>query len=543
MGIDYRNERSLFLQTSRTHGDFSFNGGYTSNPASPGGTGNGYADFLLGLPNNGRRTFELSLYGDLWKSWHFFVQDDWKVTDNLSLNLGFRYEYSPPALNNTGGIASFDTEIDPSRGRIIVSSDERGNINLDAQRIGRRVYDLFRDVIVPSSELGLPQSLSKYNKMDFAPRFGFAWQPFGNSKTVLRGGYGIFYLVDSSNVKTNNILSPPWFFAENAPNPSPIPTRSFENYFLGVAFPSAFAAPGITAQPLLNLRTPYEQEWNLAVQRSITTDTAVEIAYVGKKGTHLENSTALNAPLPGANAIQNRRPFPRFGAGSLISRDGLSNYHALQIKGERRFTRGLSFVGHYTFSKAIAETGLEGSGTVQNPRDRRGSRGIANYDIRHRAVISAVYEIPAPQESTRWRNIIAKGWQLNTIVTLQSGLPFTPDTGLDIANTGVAGQRPDRLGSGEGSRTLERWFNPSDFVRPQPSLMETQVSIFCVRMVGRTWTSRYPRDSILTRDGRPSSAPKFLIYLIIRISDCRLLTSPCRPPVELPLRPTRASSS
>lgn len=466
-GFDVRHERVMFWQTLRTHGDFAFDGQYTANPASPAGTGDAFADFLLGLPSVGRRSFELDLYGDVWKSWHFYVQDDWKVTPNLTLNLGLRYEYSPPAVPNTLGAATFDTDIDPARGRIIVSSDDDGRINFSAQRYSERLYNLFREFFVTTKDVGLPSSLSKSHKRDFAPRFGFAWRPAGNSNTVIRGGYGIFYIVDSANFKTFNISTIPFGFPENINNTAGIPNRTFENFFLGVPFPAALGLPSINAISQLYLFNPYEQEWNFGMQRALPGQTTVELAYVGKKGTHLEHYPSLNVPTPGEGAVQQRRPFPRFSSGSWMTRDGSSNYNSLQVRAERRFARGLSFLSSYTWSKAIGDVSGDGGGVpLQDVRNRRGSRGLLAWDVAHRVVGSFVYQIPFPKVSTSWVNTAFGNWQLGGILTLQGGSPFTPNITLDRANVGRGDQRPDRLGSGEGPKTLAKWFEPTDFVIP-----------------------------------------------------------------------------
>lgn len=385
---------------------------------------------------------------------------------NLTLNLGLRYEYSPPPTNNQNAMASFDTEINPAAGRIIVASDDSGQINFTAQRVAKPAYELFRSVFVTSRDLGLPSSLAHTDKRDFAPRVGFAWQPKGAGKTVVRGGYGIFYLVENASPRTSSTTGViPWSFTDRPSNARPVPDRTFENFFLGQTFPSTVAVPAIHHFPQFSYTSPYEQEWNLAVQHSLAPETILEVGYVGKLGLHLWNTMSLNAPDPGPGTVQNRRPFRQFSSGTSRTHDGLANYHGLQVKMERRFSRGLALLGHYTYSKSIIETYNSGEGAnIQDFRDRAGSRGRSDTDLRHRAVLTWTYTLPSP--AGRLARHVLGGWQTSSLITLQSGPPFTPGISVDNANTGTSAQRPDRIGSGEGPKTLDQWFNPAAFVMP-----------------------------------------------------------------------------
>src|SRR5262249_21734355 len=156
----------------------------------------------------------------------------------------------------------------------------------------------------------------------------------------------------------------------------------------------------IDSFPLLNLRTPLEQEWNLSIGRSLSPSVHVQVAYVGKQMTHLESNQPFNIPFPGPGVIQNRRPYQRFGNGSNFTHSGTTNYHGLQATAERRFARGLSLLSAYTWSKAISTVcGAEGT-ACQDPYNERASRGVAAYDVPHRFVFSSVYELPSPALSS-----------------------------------------------------------------------------------------------------------------------------------------------
>jgi hypothetical protein len=456
-GFEYRRLRAITRDTAYNRGSFAFSGTYTQNPASAGGTGSAFADLLLGLPASATRSYPIETNGTYGNYYAGYFQDDWRVTRNLTLNLGLRYEYGPFFSGVRNVLAGFD----PSTGKIILPEP----IDLTAQPVAQRAYPFYQDVIVTNRSMGLPDSITPSPKTNFAPRFGFAWQPM--ERAVVRGGFGIFWNYPINDILGNNFLAPPFILYDTALNPAPIPNRTFGDFFLGAPLPSAFGTPSISAAPIQG-RNAYTNEWNLSVQRALTRSLSLEAAYVGQKGTHLQRRQPVNRPLPGPGAVQSRRPFPRFSDISVGAWDTDSNYHSLQLRAEQRLARGLSFTASYAFSKSIDNNSDYGGG-VLDFTNLRLDRALSDFDVRHRFVASYTYELPFGADRLRLpgaANALIAGWQVSGIVTLQSGLPFTPGVSGDFANTG-SGNRPNRIASGTVSDpTIDRWFDVSAFTVP-----------------------------------------------------------------------------
>jgi hypothetical protein len=463
-GIDFREQRNENFNSATNSGTFNFRGGYTNNPQAPAGTGNPFADYLVGLPADANRSYPRNLFGNRFRNYHYYVQDDWKVTARLTLNLGVRYEFNPWPFGLRNQLTLFDTSV--PGGRIILSAP----VDLDAQQVARPAFEIFRDVIVTTTDLGLPRQIQYNDRNNWAPRAGFAWRPFGN-RTVLRGGYGIFYNLVNGNGRTGGIINPPFLVDEQVFNNTPIPNRDFRDFFQ--APPPAASVPPTVDSRSLRQRSPYEQTWNLTIQRELAANLALEVGYLGKRGVHLERDIQFNQPFPGPGAIQARRPFPRFGNGILRDDGSFAIYHSLQTKLEKRFSQGMTFLVSYAWSKSIDDVSTDIGPTAQNPRDFRNERGVSDFDIPHILVASYLYELPFGKgkrflgDAGRGVNFLLGGWQFGGIATFRSGFPFTPRINLDVANNGINTQRPNRTGSGKlANPTLDAWFNRNDFTLP-----------------------------------------------------------------------------
>lgn len=455
-GAHFRRYDTATTNAARSRGDFTFNGTFT---------GNAWPDFLLGLPFQGRRTFPRNLFGIKYLyNEHFFFQDDWKVSPRLTVNLGLRYELNHQlrVVNNQNASA------DPVLRRIVVASDESGKINFNGQQVGRFLFPLFQDVIVPSSQVGLDGSLRRLDKNNFAPRLGLAWRPT-NGPLVLRAGYGVFYgLIQGNRAESTGIVNAPFLADElNNFNTTPNPTKNLANMFSPVS-------QGLNLVPLSffqleeRVRDPFFQQWNFAVQTLLGSAISVEGAWVGAKGTRIEFSRPVNVPRPGPGSIQDRRLWPRFAAGSYVENSGYSTYNAFQSKIEMRVWRGLSWLSSYAFAKSIDNLSSDVQGfSSQDPNNNNAEKGASDYDVKHRWVLSANYNLPFARTSRHALAQLVKNWELGSIATVQSGLPFTPSIATDPANTGTS-LRPDRLGSGKlDNRTLARDFDPTAFRLPQ----------------------------------------------------------------------------
>ncbi len=455
-GAHLRRYDTATTNAARSRGDFTFSGTYTSNS---------WADFLLGLPFQGRRTFPRNLFGIKYlNNEHFFFQDDWKVSPRLTLNLGVRYElnHQLQTVNNQ------NASTDPVSRRIVVASDSSGKINTDGQQVGRFLFPLFRDVIIPSSQVGLDGSLRHLDRNNFAPRLGLAWRPTAGS-LVVRFGYGFFYgLIQGNRAESTGIVNAPFLADELSNfNTTPAPTKNLANMFSPIS-------QGLNLVPLNffqidpNTRDPYFQQWNATVQKVVKNVLSIEGAWVGAKGTRIEFSRPVNVPLPGPGAIQDRRLWTRFASGSYVENSAYSTYNAFQAKVEMRAWRGISWLSSYAFAKSIDNLSGDVQGFAsQDPNNSNAEKGPSDYDVKQRYVFSGNWAMPFAKDSRGVLAHIVKGWELGSIVTLQSGLPFTPSIATDPANTGTS-LRPDRLATGKiDNRTLARDFDPTAFRVPQ----------------------------------------------------------------------------
>lgn len=465
-GADLRRDFFTSTNAAFSRGSFSFSGQYT---------GTGLGDFLTGYPVSAARDFPRNIFGETVNNYHFYAQDDWKVNSHLTLNLGLRYEFNPQPQYFQNQASWFD----PVTGQIAVSL-YHGQPNLVTQQVARFAYAQFQQYFVTPSQVGLPNNLLVNQYDNWAPRLGFAFRPFNNNKTVVRGGGGIFYLLESgNNTVSQPILNLPFIVDENKSQPTVngFPTEQIQNFFQPFSVNSQFNTPLANSfNP--NNRTPRLYEWNVAVQRALTPNLALDVAYVGSKGTYLEQFLPFNIPPISPNdnrPVQQRVPFPAFAVdGSFLSDGGNSSYNSLQVKLEKRFSHGLSFLVSYVYGKTIDQGGGQYSFSG-DPNNLRTERGPADYDMQQRAVVSFEYELPFGRGRTfmssapKAVDLILGGWQLGGIVTAQSGLPFTPLLGsADPANVNRAyGYRPDVIGSPAlANPSIQEWFNVNAFAVP-----------------------------------------------------------------------------
>ncbi|HYY94608.1 MAG TPA: TonB-dependent receptor, partial [Pyrinomonadaceae bacterium] len=358
-------------------------------------------------------------------AWGAFVQDNFKVRPNLTLELGLRYDW------NMSPTERFDRFV---------------------------VFDPVTDSLVRVNN-GIAPVYHTNNK-NFQPRFGFAWDPFGNGKTSIRGAYAVLVDQPVTNVVTPTSANPP------LATPLTVTTSGTNLHFENAR--AAAGAAGLAPQTVdHNFDNAYVQSWNLNAQREVMRGLGVTIGYFGSKGTHLRISRNINQPVGGV------RPFARLSASSpilpgsalanitQIESTGNSSYNALWATAEKRLARGWQFNTSYTWSKAIDYNSLNSQGViVQNSYDLRNSRGLADFDARHRFVFSTIYALPF--KGSR----LVDGWQLGAIVQAQSGNPVNIITSISAFN-GVANTlRPDVTGTPSIIGSVDRWFDTSVFVNP-----------------------------------------------------------------------------
>lgn len=424
------------LVAAQSRGRFNFNGRWTST-STDARRQEPYADFLLGYLNSTNRRVNSITDYVFASSASAFFQDDWKVRRDLTLNLGLRYELYGPPYDKRGQWTNFV----PQAGAIILA--------------GNPAY---------------PRSLVHTDKNNFGPRVGFAWRPFGQTRTVVRGGYGIFYGWNLLGTLQASLGTNAPFTMLEAYQRDPADA-------LGLTFSNPFPqgrgnVTGINQPKGIDLHapTPYLQNYNFTIERDLGRGTALEIAYVGSKGTHLGHQWDLNQPLRGPDAPRPfPRPFPAFAAIQFFSFDAISNYNALQASLRARHRR-LDMRINYTFSKSIDEgsnlTGASAGGYdgLQDSRNRSLERGLSDFDRRHAFVASAIYSLPASVASgPRWLRPLFAGWQVSSILKMYAGTPVTPQMGSVNLDLGEA-RRPDRLGQGTlPDPRPEMWFDMDAF--------------------------------------------------------------------------------
>jgi outer membrane receptor protein involved in Fe transport len=460
IGADLR--RFMWSSQSATvgRGDLSYSGDYT---------GDAWADFLLGIPVFAFRQYPQDNYNQLSYNYAFYVQDDWRVAPNLTINLGLRYEYDTWPVDSRNQVTSFD----PASGKFAVGHKTGQDPDLAAQTLAPLAWTLFRDLMVKAGDIGLPNRTLRFpDKNNWSPRLGLAYRPSFLKNTVFRAGYGIFYegLMNGNNYSNFTATSIPWIISQGVNNTLPTPTLDNQHLFAPFDAPGA-ASPAI--QPILydpRARIPYIQEWNVAIQRQLDRSTSLEVAYVGNKGTKLETNAPFNRAVPGPSADSSlRRPFPGLSEGFAVRDISSSIYHSMQVKLERMYSNGMALIASYTLAKSIDDCSGDQNNGAQDQYNLRAERGLSDFDYRHRLSVGYIYELPfgkgkALKPANPVLQYLVSGWEVSGIVSLQSGSPFTIYSGRDVANTGSGNQRPDRIASGKLDHpTVDRWFDTSAF--------------------------------------------------------------------------------
>jgi hypothetical protein len=411
-------------------------------------TQNALADLLLGLPSYTLAARSDTLQAARTGATSAFATDTWRVSRNLTLSLGLRYERNQPAYDANDAASVYD----PGSMRIV--------------RLG---------------EGGMPRGGFHPDRSNLAPRLSLALRPSGSDRVVVRTGWGVYYNFSDLATGQGIYFNPP-FFRALLFFPSPFAPLTIDQ-----PWPEGQAAPvppSVTTYDR-NLRTSYAQQWNFTVQAELIEDTVLSVGYSGSRGTKLIGARDINQPAP-SPAQPNYRPLPTFGDINLIASSFDSVYHSLQTQFQCRFQTGLTGLFSYTWSKSIdnASNFFASAGDANYPQDSNNiaaERARSSFDVPHRFTGSFVYELPFGPGKTwgsGWRGGTAKllgNWQLNGIVTLQSGQPYTvalPGE-FDNSNTGRssygfgAGDRPDLVGDPNlASPDPQRWFDGSAFALP-----------------------------------------------------------------------------
>jgi len=455
-GTEFLHVQTKINDLNATIGRMNFEGRFTNRAVG---------DLLLGLPSQLALTsFTVMDQGQDMQ--FYFIQDDFKVKPNLTLNLGLRYEYSTPPREKNNQFANFD----PATGKMFFATDG----------------DIFERALIHP------------DRNNFAPRFGFAYTPA--SRLVIRGAYGVFYSHTVRQGREGLLGFNPPFLVDNllqtsvtgaAAVASAAPFRLVNGYPNGLLDPNSLSPTiGRRAQDP-NQRSPYIQQYNFGIQYEFKNDMLFEIAYVGNKGTKLNGFRNINQRAvitnPNGSQAAGARPYPALGDIQWMENRVLSSYNSLQARFEKRFSHGLSALLSYTWGKALTESpdhistsgggaGID-TGTFREPQDGRNvkaDRGLAEFDVKHRFVASYIWELPFGR-GHKWGDgwnkgvdMILGGWQVTGIHALQTGLGLTVTLGgSSVLNLGGERRaRPNLIGNPvlpESQRTLQKWFNTDAF--------------------------------------------------------------------------------
>jgi len=447
VGAELRWSQFNLFQIGQPRGSFSFSGQFTADsPSSGDGTGSGLADMLLGDPIFSTIS-TLTYFGNRQQTYGGFVQDDYKLTPKLTLNLGLRYDYTTP---------------------IKEAHNQQAN------------FDFATGQLVAAGQNGASAGLVSTDKTDFAPRIGLAYNVFKN--TVIRAGYGRFF--SYQEIRTGDPLqlayNLPFFYQPAFASDGITPLLTVSGGFPALN-PSQAVDASVTASGSgvgSHLHAPVLDEWNFNIQQQLPANILFEVAYVGSKSTHLQVLTDPNQdPTPGPGDIQSRRPYPQYSGFTDIVNRGNSTFHALELKGEKRLSRGLMFLSSFTYSKSMNDQPeiCCNSPWPQNSYNIGSEKGPSDFDQKFRWVTSFDYLLPfgkgqAYANSSRVADLVVGGWHLGGIFTWHSGFYFSPAMGYDPSNTGSQGlTRTDRVCDGNlpsGQRSVNLWFNPNCFPLP-----------------------------------------------------------------------------
>jgi hypothetical protein len=474
-------------------GGFNFSGISTAG-LGPVGTRNGLANFLLGVPDESFRG-ALAPQRFTGNEYSFYLQDDWKVTRRLTINLGLRYELAGQLREENLRAAIFDFRANLPTGRIIIASHNGRTANpsffFKGDATGVTFLPLFGATpvtipVVTSEQAGLQESLIKTDTNNLAPRIGFAFDVFGDTKTIVRGGVGAYYSRPFYDTYLRLGFIPPFFNISDGFNTAA--TTNFTNSLVASIRPFTGGELPFTTLPDYNMGMGQVNQAALSVQRLLTNNLSFEVEYVGSRGHKLLSDLLFNYRQPaaaGGTAAQRNaaKPFPSLGGIVIQSDNGDSWYHAGVFKLTQRLSRGTTFFSSYTYSKSLdtdsfGATGTNASATGQNPFDKRDDlKGRSDHDVRHRFVFSGLAELPFGKgrkflDQDGLINTIAGGWSMTAIMTLQSNSPLTPILSNANLDTGKStGQRPFLIGDpNSGPRRPEQWFNSAALYVPNPAV-------------------------------------------------------------------------
>lgn len=466
--VEYKDQSSFFAGDE--FGAYTFTGQFT---------GNAFADFLVGLPATTKYAANPPDANPWTMQYAAYMQDDWRLSPVLTLNYGLRYDLRPPLQDRSNQLANFDRNY--PGGRIIVANEAAKALIPAAVKAA-----VPNTPIVTASEAGLPEKLRYTDKNNLNPRVGFAYRPFSDGRTVIRGGFGIY------TVPLYGSISYSMYASATGDVPSFQNTLTPNGF--AIQFPNVFPAalrgiPGAGTQDFrranqFDLRDPQVKQWTATVERELGWNTGLRISYVGSTTKDIVYSPDLNqvqSNTAGYAAARDQRPFKDWNVVTTRDNGSRAKYNALGIELRKRLSRGLAFTNSYTLAKHLSDSGgavptdftAENGPSVLDLFRGDADYGDVTYTRRHRFVSTFLYELPFG-EPGRAIDLLIGGWDITGITLLQSGSFQTAQfSNRDPSGTGAnvrgftATQRPDQIGDPNLSNpTVDRYWDVAAFVLP-----------------------------------------------------------------------------
>jgi hypothetical protein len=481
-GVTIRFDHFNQVGNQFARGSFAFDGratGSATGVATPGAAA--FADFLLGYMRSGESAVALAKTEFRATSQSYYFADVWRVRDDMTLDLGIRYEYVPPWRDEGGTLINAHLPFRDTGGPVADLSRHPVLVRIGEGDFYEDSPIRFAPNIQVARDGRLGSALVNDDRKNFAPRVGWAWTP--SNKWSLRAGAGIFYMQDTGN--------PVFDMARNAAGrrqdiaDSLLLNLNWNAPFLGSGSNPCGVQPPLVCVSnhyvlgnIYERKTPYMFQYVFNVQRELDRSTALEIGYLGSRSKRLQRMFDANEVTPGPGSLADRRPYPEFSRIQEIGNVAEAEYNSLAVKLTRRLDRGFSVLVGYTLSKSEDNGSgirvLNGDALFpQNSNCFECEWGPSIFDVRHRLVTSVLYELPFGEgkryATSGLAGAILGGWQVSAIINKSSGFPRDPAAGSDIPNTGAQTYRPNLVPGqdpNDGPNTVGQWFNTAAFALP-----------------------------------------------------------------------------
>jgi hypothetical protein len=476
---------ALSAQLGNPLGTFNFNGGWTGNkgwPGQPSSQGNAFADFLMGFTNSTNFAGPLTEIVTYSRDWEFYAQDTFQVTPKLTLNYGIRYMYQSPWKVRDNRVSFLDLKTSK-----MALPEDSNTVSTPPLAVASLMNSYPYET---TQTAGWPSSYYIGDKNNFGPRFGFAYRPFDDNRTVVRGAWGVYYNFIPGFVGAHeNIFNPPWRSGANFS--SALPGKPTSPFLPDLTFSNPFPTTnqsGPASNPLVymsdrKLLNGVMQQWNLTIEHQFKENWATRASYVGAQTHHsIYYAGDINKPNVQQPNVptQTQRPWQPWSNINSTHTDGKINFSQVQLELNKRFASGFLAQVEYSYTRSLDNVPLVGG--VQNPWNQNADYGNTDSVPRHALVLNYLYDLPVGKGrqfniSNRILDGIVGGWSLSGITTYKTGAPMTMAFSVPSNYVGWWGGRPDTVAgadlyagrqSGHDIKTGVQWFNPAAFIAPQP---------------------------------------------------------------------------